>query len=76
MRHDGWAELLADDDHGGCMIPMLMLYHEHDEDPKMRPKTISPEQPEKPILHIGGWSGRSVSVLQSAAGNRSERPHT
>jgi uncharacterized protein len=25
LRHDGWAELLADDDHGGCMIPRLML---------------------------------------------------
>jgi uncharacterized protein len=49
LRHDGWAELLADDDHGGCMIPMLMLYHEHDEDPAMRPKPIGPEQREKVI---------------------------
>lgn len=49
LRHDGWAELLADDDHGGWMIPMLMLYHEHDEDPAMRPKPIGPEQREKVI---------------------------
>jgi uncharacterized protein len=49
LRHDGWAELLADDDHGGCMIPMLMLYHEHDEDPAMRPKPIGPEQRERII---------------------------
>lgn len=49
LRHDGWAELLADDDHGGCMIPMLMLYHEHDKDPAMRPKPIGPEQREKVI---------------------------
>jgi len=47
LRHDRWAELLADDDHGGCMIPVLMLYHEHDEDPAMRPKPIGPEQREK-----------------------------
>src|ERR1019366_4653371 len=46
---DGWAELLADDDYGGCMIPMMMLYHEHDEDPDMRPKPIGPEQREKVI---------------------------
>jgi len=26
LRYDGWAELLDDHDHGGCMIPMLMLY--------------------------------------------------
>jgi uncharacterized protein len=49
LRHDGWAELLADDDHGGCMIPVLMLYHEHNEDPTMRPKPIGPEQREKVI---------------------------
>jgi uncharacterized protein len=52
MRHDGWAELLDDDDHGGCMIPMLMLYHEHDEDPSMRPKPIAPEQREKVIVSM------------------------
>jgi len=49
MRHDGWAELLDDDDHGGCMIPMLMLYYEHDKDPAMRPRPIGPEQREKAI---------------------------
>ncbi len=37
MRHDGWAELVNDDKHGGCLIPMMMLCHEHDEDPETRP---------------------------------------
>ena len=49
LRHDGWAELLADDDHGECMIPMLLLYHEQDEDPAMRPEPIGAEQREKVI---------------------------
>lgn len=52
MRPDGWAELLDDDDHGGCIIPMLMLYHEHDEDPTLRPKSIGPEQREKVIVSL------------------------
>ena len=52
MRHDGWGELVDDEEHGGCLVPMFMLYHEHDEDPKMRPKPISPEQHEKAILHM------------------------
>jgi uncharacterized protein len=52
MRHDGWAELMDDEEHGGCLVPMMMLFHEHDEDPKMRPKPISPEQREKAILHM------------------------
>jgi uncharacterized protein len=52
MRHDGWAELMDDEEHGGCLIPVMMLYHEHDEDPKMRPKPISPEQREEVIVRV------------------------
>jgi uncharacterized protein len=52
MRHDGWAELVNDEQHGGCLIPMMMLSHEHDEDPEMRPKPISPEQREEVIVHM------------------------
>jgi uncharacterized protein len=49
MRHDGWAELVNDEEHGGCLIPMMMLCHEHDEDPKMRPDPITPEKREQVI---------------------------
>jgi uncharacterized protein len=52
MRHDGWAELMDDEEHGGCLVPMMMLFHEHDEDPKMRPKPISPEQRENIKAHM------------------------
>jgi uncharacterized protein len=50
MRHDGWAELVNDEGHGGCLIPMMMLHHEHDTDPEMRPKHIGPEQREDVIV--------------------------
>jgi hypothetical protein len=52
IRHDGWAELVNDEEHGGCLIPMMMLCHEHDEDPEMRPEPISPEQREEVIMHM------------------------
>jgi uncharacterized protein len=52
MRHDGWAELMDDEEHGGCLVPMMMLHHEHDEDPKMRPKPISLEQREDVIVRM------------------------
>ena len=52
MRHDGWAELVNDEENDGCLIPMMMLYHEHDEDPKMRPKLIAPEKREDVIVHM------------------------
>jgi uncharacterized protein len=28
MRHDGWGELVNDEEHGGCLIPMMTLCHE------------------------------------------------
>ena len=52
MRHEGWAELVNDEEQGWCLIPMMMLYHEHDEDPEMRPNPISPEKREEVIVHV------------------------
>ncbi len=52
MRPTRWAELVADEEHGGSMIPVLTLYHEHDEDPELRPEPISKEKREEIILHM------------------------
>jgi uncharacterized protein len=52
MRHEGWAELVNDEEHGGCLIPMMMLYHEHDKDPDMRPEPITLEKREEIIVHM------------------------
>ena len=49
---DGWAELIADEEHSGCMVPVLMLYHEHDPDPEMRPAPIGAEPRETVIAHM------------------------
>jgi uncharacterized protein len=48
-RSGGWSKLVNDEENGGCLIPMMMLAHEHDEDPKMRPGPISPEKREEVI---------------------------
>ena len=37
---------------------MMMLCHEHDEDPEMRPKPISPEQREDVMAHMAASAGR------------------
>jgi uncharacterized protein len=52
MRSTAWAELLADEEQCGCMVPVLMLYHEHDEDPKLRPGPIGPEKREEIIVQM------------------------
>jgi uncharacterized protein len=49
MSFDGWEELVRDAERGGCIFPMMLLHHEHDENPKMRPYPISAEERERLI---------------------------
>ena len=52
LRKDDWAELIHSEDHGGSILPMMILYHEHDADPETRPPAIGPEQREEIIAHM------------------------
>lgn len=45
-RPHRWRELLDSDEFGGPMLPIMMLAHEHDADPAMRPNVISPDKRE------------------------------
>ena len=78
MRHDGWAELVDDEEHGGCLIPMMMLFHEHDEDPEMRPQPISPEKREDIIAHMAAGLLQAYRYFraqrQAGASARSSEP--
>ena len=46
LRRGSWSELVNDEQHGGSLIPIFMLAHEHDPDPKLRPPPISREKRE------------------------------
>jgi uncharacterized protein len=63
MRHDGWAELVDDEEHGGCLIPMMMLCQKHEEDPEIRPDPVSPREARRSHGADGGWARGGVSVL-------------
>ena len=65
MRHDGWAELVDDEEHGGWLLPMMILYHEHDDDPEMRPEPISPEKREDIIAHMLAGLMRAYRYFRS-----------
>jgi uncharacterized protein len=54
LRQEDWAELLDDEDHGGLLVPILALAHEHDPDPTMRPykEPMDAERREKLVLGI------------------------
>jgi uncharacterized protein len=54
MRNDGWAELINNEDYGGSLLPMMVLFHEHDQDPEMRPDPFGPEKREEIIDMMAG----------------------
>jgi uncharacterized protein len=44
IRPESWRKLMNSDTYGGAMIPIMMLDHEHDPDPAMRPPTMTPDK--------------------------------
>jgi uncharacterized protein len=57
LRKADWAALLDDEEHGGWLVPILALAHEHDRDPEMRPykEPVDAEATEK--LIVGAAAG-------------------
>ena len=37
MRQRAWNELVDNEEEGGALVPIFVLFYEHDEDPEMRP---------------------------------------
>ena len=77
MRRESWAELILDEEQGGWMIPVLTLYHEHDEDPELRPGRIEPEKREEIIMQlaagiVGAYRYFREDRQHAASPNRSE----
>jgi uncharacterized protein len=55
FHHESWKELINDEEHGGPLIPIMILAHEHDPDPEMRPRQYRCRTSrEKLILGISG----------------------
>jgi len=46
LHPDGWPELLDSDEDIGIILPMMILAHEHDPDPKMRSPAIQAQKRE------------------------------
>jgi uncharacterized protein len=53
LHHESWNELFNDKEYSCLLVPILVLAHEHDPDPEMRPSiNIDVERREKLILGI------------------------
>jgi|ERR1035441_4554759 hypothetical protein len=51
-----WLGFVDDEEHGGCVIPIMMLYDEHDEDSGDAPRA---DQCKSLGFFVSGWKRRS-----------------
>jgi uncharacterized protein len=52
LRPDGWRELMHSEQHGGSVIPIMMLVHENDPDPQLRSPAIDADKREQLIAEM------------------------
>lgn len=57
LRKVRWSSLLDDENHGGSLVPILALAHEHDPDPEMRPYKGAVTEERREKLIIGAAAG-------------------
>jgi uncharacterized protein len=57
LRKEDWADLLDDEEHGGSLVPILALAHEHDSDPDMRPYKEPVSAKLRETLIVGAAAG-------------------
>jgi uncharacterized protein len=54
MRRERWQRLFNDEERGGPIIVILMLAHENDPDPELRPPPIPDEKRHEILAHLAG----------------------
>jgi len=52
LDREGWTRIGEDERAAGYLVPILVLAHEEDEDPSLRPPPIGPEQREELLTMI------------------------
>ncbi len=67
LRKEEWTTLLDDENHGGSLVPILILAHEHDPDPEIRPykEPISAERRENLIVGVAAGVMRIYKYFQA-----------
>ena len=76
MRKEAWAEIFSDDEPWGWMLPVLMLYHEHDKDPELRSGPIEPDKREEIIIHMAAGIVRAYRYFQRQPQREAAQTHS
>lgn len=66
QAHPGsWSDLLNSEDEGGALVPMMMLVHEHDPDPEMRPPSMDSVKREEVITMMIAGATRCYGYYEA-----------
>ncbi len=60
MRRKIWDELMYDEEHGGAIVPIMALAHEHHPDPELRPYTEPVDDELREKLIVGAAAGVTI----------------
>lgn len=71
MRQDLWAELFANEGEVGCLVPVLMLHHEHDDDPELRGDPISEDKRDDLVLEAVAGAVKARRYFKSRTSRKS-----
>jgi uncharacterized protein len=58
LRPESWNEIIHDNARGGSLVPIWMLAHEDDPDPKLRSPPIAPEKREEILVYLAAGVAR------------------
>jgi uncharacterized protein len=65
MRGEEWLSYTNDEQHSSSILPMMLLAHEDDPDPKLRSPTIAPEKREELITFAAAGLTRIFKHFQA-----------
>jgi len=64
LRSELWVDLLKDEKHGGWLVPILALAHEHSPDLELRPYGVQPVSPERREQLIVGIAAAVTGIYR------------
>jgi len=75
LDHEAWLEMMEEEKRFGWFLPILVLHHEDDEDPKMRPRPLTPDRRESAIaMMAGGALNAYRHFRETGAPERTAKP--
>ena len=65
-RPGSWDALFEDENEAGAVLPMMILAHEHDAAPELRPPPLTTEKREDVLMHMAAGLARAYRYFEPA----------